>query len=480
MEVESNLGDNNEELKSAARTQEPILREKEVKCQRSNKSVLEASLSPQFCSKHQRWVRSILRECPDDELLLQAGASPPLFQSSSSTSSSQDLTPSDLIPRPPASQTDTRPRAPAQVSEQEKENLSSGSAISSHQTEPLVQVTETSSIREDHQPSPNHLTVSSMKQAGSNSHPLSLASPNCLHISGSKDSALTQTQTVASPNRSNTTSVQTSPASQNPSTSTSCLLPSRQSFSRLSRKFRRASASSRLSQPQTEFIRNPLSEQFRKAATSSANVSRRLPQDSPSTAPSETFYSIGAANQISLFTKPPSKQTRQPIGPQALCSDQPHPQTHGSDLSRGPPAVSAASASERPAEGSEARLRLSPQSQAVLLQSKLLQPYVRLARLNRQDRRTVTEGRFSSGLHQFEEEGSNDGNDESKEEDEDDSHSLTNSSFDLNALYSSYSSSSDGEDAKDSDPDYKPAVKKKRLLPQSVTVASVCSNVYCV
>ncbi|XP_029992431.1 uncharacterized protein LOC115420940 isoform X3 [Sphaeramia orbicularis] len=57
--------------------------------------------SPQFCSKHQRWVKNILRQCPDEcseELLVQSvvSTSPPLFQSSNSTSSSEDLTPSDL------------------------------------------------------------------------------------------------------------------------------------------------------------------------------------------------------------------------------------------------------------------------------------------------------------------------------------------------------------------------------------------------
>ncbi|CAN9498682.1 unnamed protein product [Ophioblennius macclurei] len=48
----------------------------------------------QFCSKHLRWVRTILQECPDD----CPTVSPPLLPSSSSTASSQDLTPSDLVP----------------------------------------------------------------------------------------------------------------------------------------------------------------------------------------------------------------------------------------------------------------------------------------------------------------------------------------------------------------------------------------------
>lgn len=74
---------------------------------------------PQFCSKHQRWVKTILQECPEDcpnDLLRQANpsASPLLFHSSSSRPSSQDLTPSDLVPcaahqRPPASGSSSSP-----------------------------------------------------------------------------------------------------------------------------------------------------------------------------------------------------------------------------------------------------------------------------------------------------------------------------------------------------------------------------------
>lgn len=90
--------------------------------QRSEEGVQEAAPTPQFCSKHQRWVESILQQCSDEcseELLLQANASPSplLFHSSSSTSSSQDFTPSDLVPpdRPP-SQTPGSPQAAARAS----------------------------------------------------------------------------------------------------------------------------------------------------------------------------------------------------------------------------------------------------------------------------------------------------------------------------------------------------------------------------
>lgn len=53
-------------------------------------SAHEGKLSPHFCSKHQRWVRNILRECPESSEEQQAQASensPSLFPS---TSSSED------------------------------------------------------------------------------------------------------------------------------------------------------------------------------------------------------------------------------------------------------------------------------------------------------------------------------------------------------------------------------------------------------
>ncbi|XP_060932392.1 uncharacterized protein LOC133009008 [Limanda limanda] len=93
-----------------------------------------AAASPQFCSRHQRWVRSILQECPDEcSEELQAEASPPLFQVSSCTSSSQDLTPSDLVPCPPdrqltPPQSDTTPPPPASEQRNLEDERRSGSA----------------------------------------------------------------------------------------------------------------------------------------------------------------------------------------------------------------------------------------------------------------------------------------------------------------------------------------------------------------
>ncbi|XP_076588626.1 uncharacterized protein LOC143321840 [Chaetodon auriga] len=129
-------------------------KEKEEISQRSSDCDQEATYSSQFCFKHQRWVKSILQECPDEyseELLLQANVSlsPPLFHSSSSITSSQDLTPSDLNPCPtdqqsPSLETSTILQTAAQACEQanSEDKLSSGSpefASVTSQRETLLQ-----------------------------------------------------------------------------------------------------------------------------------------------------------------------------------------------------------------------------------------------------------------------------------------------------------------------------------------------------
>lgn len=71
----------------------------------SDEGLLEAAPPPQFCSKHGRWVETILQHCTDQaEALSPAPASPLLFLSSSSGSSSDDLTPSNLVPQRAPSQ----------------------------------------------------------------------------------------------------------------------------------------------------------------------------------------------------------------------------------------------------------------------------------------------------------------------------------------------------------------------------------------
>ncbi|CAL8262707.1 unnamed protein product [Merluccius merluccius] len=87
----------------------------------SSSSSSSSSSFLQFCSKHQRWVRSILFEC-SEELQTQsdvASAPSPLLLPSSSSSSSKDLTPSDLIPcdliqKPATSPTSSLNQATAQ------------------------------------------------------------------------------------------------------------------------------------------------------------------------------------------------------------------------------------------------------------------------------------------------------------------------------------------------------------------------------
>ncbi|XP_071346139.1 uncharacterized protein [Trachinotus anak] len=442
-------------------------KERQETSQRSRECVREAASSPHFCSKHHRWVKSILQECPDEcseELLLQANvsSSPTLFQSSSSTSSSQDLTPSDLIPCPPdqqypPSQTTTHPQIAVQQSEQAnpKDERSSGLASDTSPIEsllqpssgdtrlpallsPVVRLIDIASVRRRYpafnpnQASPNHFIMSSNKQAASNSGVLT--SLHC-HTSRNKDSTVDQLENVAPTNPPNTASkLQTPPASHDASTSFSCETQTLQSFSRPLRKLRRACTTTRHSQTLDGFSQNLSAEQFEKAPTTSACT----------------------ANKILLSTK----SSRQLVPQNSI---KPHPQTDNTSPFQSI-VVSSTSNSDRLADRSESRrvcraqLRLSLQSQAVLLQSTLLQPYVSLSRLSAQECYRVTEGRSSARHTEPVLRGSNDVEREKVEED------LDSSSFDVNTLYSSHSSSSDSEDLLSCDPDYNPRIKKKRLL----------------
>ncbi|XP_078114158.1 uncharacterized protein LOC144522732 [Sander vitreus] len=470
-----------------------IDKEKEEISQRSNEGGQEASSSPQFCSKHQRWVKSILQECPDEcseELLLQANvsSSPPLFQSSLSTTSSQDLTPSDLTPCPsdqqhPSSQTSAQASKRANPEDEQKP----GSASDASQTEllpqpsssrdtqlpmllsPVVRLIDIASVGriyptfKPHQAAPNHFAMSSNERADSASCPRLLTSPhrsasrnNTIPRGTMKDFMFDQPDTVAPTNPPNTTyKVKTAPLSHDASTSTSCQPPTQRFVPKFSRKFRRACTTTRHSQD----------EQF-KAAPSTFRTSSPLrdfnvsgfPEGSTSTAQSGTLSSVCAANQIPLSTELSCQ-----VVPQN--SIKPHPHTHITPFqSKTLPCstvVSSTSNSDCPTVSSETRrvlkaqLRLSLPSQAVLLQSKLLQPYVTLNRLSTQECYRVTKRRSSTRNVDPVVQVRNDDNDE--EEDAD-------SSFDLNTLYSSHSSSSDIEDSLDCDPDYKPCFNKKRLI----------------
>ncbi len=507
-------------------------KEKEEISQRSSEHVQESASSPQFCSKHQRWVKTILQECPDEcseELLLQANvsSSPPLFQSSSSTSTSQDLTPTDLIPSPPdqqhpPSQTSTHLQTAAQASEQAnpEDKLSSGSpglAGDTSQTEPLpqpfssrdtllpallspvVQLIDIACVRgiyptfKHHQASPNHFTMSNNKQSDSPSSPQVLTSPPC-HTSGNdsipqgtmKDSTFGQPETVAPTNHLNTTDkVQTAPVSQDASTSTRCQPPTRQSSSRLSRSFRRACTSTRRSQALDGFGQNPVGEQFKKAPATFWISCPPLPSDfivsgpptqdaSTSTSQSGTLSTVCTANQIPL----PAESSRQVVSHNSIKA---HPRTHNISpfQSKTLPCSTVVSSTYNSncltvrsdtRRVRRAQPRLSLLSQAVLLQSKLLQPYVHLTRLSAQECCQVTEGRSSARYVECVAQGSNDDNDDDRIKEEEE---VADSSFDLNSLYSSHSSSSDSEDSRNCDPDYKPHIKKKRLLLEYETAKSL-------
>ncbi|XP_029289036.1 uncharacterized protein LOC115009287 isoform X2 [Cottoperca gobio] len=458
----------------------------------SSEHVQEAASSPQFCSKHQRWVRSILQEC-SEELPLQANVSlsPLLFQSSSSITSSQDLTPSDLIPCPPdqqPSKTSTHLPTAAQASEQAnpKDEQSAGSASDASQTElmlqpsssrdtrlpillsPVVRLIDIASIRmiyhsfKPHQAPLNPCTMYSNKHTFSTSSLQMLTSPhrptlgnNALPRGTMKQSVLGQPDTVVPTNPQNTT-YKSAPVSQDAPTSTRCQTPIQQSFSKLSTKSRKACTTARHSQALDRFsVSGPPTEEA-----------------STSTSPSGTLSSVCADIQFPLS----SVSSRQVVPQNSI---KPHPHTpHISPFqSKTLPCstvISSASNSDRLVVRSEtsrvqrAELRLSLASQAVLLQSKLLQPYVTLNRLSVQECYRVTKWRSSTRYAEPVVQGSNDDNDEDRRvEEEKDAGSL-----DLNTLYTSQSSSSD-EDSLDCDPDYKPCFKKKRLLLEYETARSL-------
>ncbi|GLD67608.1 uncharacterized protein AKAME5_001894500 [Lates japonicus] len=387
---------------------------KQETSERSREFVQETPSFPQFCSRHQRWVKSILQECPDEcseELLLQAdvSSSPPLFQSSLSTTSSQDLTPSDLVPCPPdqqdpPSQTSTHPQTAVQVSEHVNlKDQSSGSAINSSETESL--------------PQPSSTLFSPIVRL------IDFVSTFKLHqASRDKDSSFDQLKSAAPANH--------------PAT----MYNVSQSCPRLSRELRQTVTNS--------FSQNPSAEQFTKA---SSDLSVSTHDASTSTSQSGTLVS-----QNSIKPYPPT-HTSSPFP----LNTQPHSIV-----------VSSSSFSDSLAVRSEtcrvhrAQLRLSLQSQAVPLQSTLLQPYVSLTRLSAQECYRVTKGRSSAGHVEPALQGSSD--DERKKEEGD-----SDSSFDLNTLYSSQSSGGDSEDSLIYDPDYKPCVKKKRLLLKYETAKSL-------
>ncbi|KAF3689260.1 TERF1-interacting nuclear factor 2 TRF1-interacting nuclear protein 2 [Channa argus] len=467
-------------------------RGEEKNCDRGKEDIGECSTvcvqdpapSPQFCSKHQRWVKSILQECPDEcsqELQLQASVSlsPLLFQSSASTSSSQDLTPSDLIPclpdqQPSPSQNTTQLQTPVQASQQTNlENKhSSRSASDTSQTEPVpqpsaprdtllpalwspvVRLIDIISVRKS---CPNfksdHFTMSKNKLGASSSSPQVLISPHYC-TSGNKDSIFSQLEGVAPSNVRNI--LQTAPVSQDASNLDSCQPATLRTFSRLSRKFRRTCTTHRHSQTLDGFNQQPLTEQGSKAPTNirmsnlplyTKSSQRVVPQNSTN---HKLDLQTQNANAFESNTIPCSTVV-------SSCSN-------SSCLVRLDNRMSTQQSTENIIWlSSRSQLRLSMQSQDVLLQSTLLQPYVSLNRLSTQKCYRMTEGRCLARCVVPVLQGSND-----EEKDAD-------SSFDPNTLYSSHSSNSDSEDPTDYDPDYKPGIPNKRLFLEYETVRS-CSS----
>ncbi|XP_058501090.1 uncharacterized protein LOC131469781 isoform X1 [Solea solea] len=392
------------------------------------KSGRKRASPPQFCSKHQRWVKNMLQECPDEcsqEPRANVSSSPPLFQSSSSTSSSQDLTPSGLI-LCPTEQQNPPPQmmaAPGQENPNDEQRAPSTSQTSPTESppqpssteallpslsllSPVVRLIDIASIRwscphfKPQQASSNPSIVSRNKQAASISGPQTTPSP-CCPTSRSKDSSLDRFESAAPTSPPNpTNNLQTAPVAQEASTDPTP-----------PRKHRRTLAAVRHAQT-LETTRPP-----------SSNLSISCP--------SVKFKALSSAcNQIRSSLRSSRKVVLE---------------------------NSSTSSSDRIAVRSEicrVRARLSLLTQTLLLQSSLLQPYVSLTRLNAQGCSQATEPRSSD---QHEEELVSEGINEEERSQEDN----LDSSFDVNSLYSGHSSSSDGEDC---DPDYKPSMRKKRLL----------------
>lgn len=418
-----------EEDDKAGRRMEDRRNDKEEDCsQRCMQRGKDVSSSPQFCSRHQRWVKSIMRGCPDncsEELLRQtnASSSPVLFQSSSSTSTSQDLTPSDLVPSPadqPPSQTSTTSQ-PSETTNADKRSpktsdpsqraalLQPTSTKTSPRPallSPVVRLVDIASSWGSHQQiSSNYGTVFITKQASI----VPLASSLCC-ASGNKDSEFVSPKT--GPN------VQTTSVHQDVSACTSRQLPVPLTSFRLSYKFRRACATSSPSQALTNKSAAELSVKDRASFPTSCPLlssDLHVPKQNASTSPPQTLNMSSAHTESSVGS--PQQIVHQN-------SDKPHPGSHNTSA----------------------------------FQNKSIACRVRLTRLSAQECRRATEGRASAGREESVKQSSC-GDEQTRETQEN-----VYCSFDVNTLYSSGSSSSDWEDFGGPDPDYKPCIKRKRLL----------------
>ncbi|KAM9755072.1 uncharacterized protein ACNS7B_007734 [Menidia menidia] len=319
--------------------------------QRSSRRAQKAAPCPQFCSKHQRWVKSILWECPDEcseELLLHTNmsSSPLLFPSSSSTSSSQDLTPSDLVPLPPG-------QPPSQASgslHAAAEAGGSGNPGDDRRLSPVVRLVDVASRWKLHRSSSGGFTPPAEKQARSGSAPRSRSSGNAESTFNPSESP---------PDAAPSPPDAAPPAGRRP--------PSRQALSRLSLRSRGA----------RQTARNP------QAATRKSSDERPVKK--------QGAFTTGRTPLVSRF--------------------------HVSDA----PERSAA-ASQSDCNG--------------------LQPFVSLRRMSIASCLRATGGRAGAGLAE----------------------AGSDSSFDMNTLFSSDSSGGDSEDSLHGDPTYRPNLKKSLVL----------------
>lgn len=394
--------------------------------QGSSEECHEANRSPQFCSKHQRWVKSILQECPEecsDNSLRQASVSPPLFLPSSSRTSSQDLTPSDLIPRPAEQQQQQRPTRDGSGRLRTPEKTGSEDQVTSRSPAHDTSKSQPSSSRDAQIPvlSPRVQLIDIVSVGGTDlSFKLPQSFPNRFTGTAQRQEALGSSDGALS-----------SPQCQ--SSGNNALLQKARSNSPNNVRHEGADPGSSSTSPVKEppFASLPRCPHLSDDPSISAHLTRDA---STSPCQAETLSAPSAGDKITPSTK--SCPQNAPVD-----SLQASPGTRGSD------------------GGFQRALRLSLPCQAALLQSKLLQPRVSLGRLSFQRCHRATDGR-SSG--RYEEQSSSDGGGDEERRTEEGG--TAESSFDLNLLYSSCSSSSSGEDSTLLDPDYKPCIKKKRLL----------------
>ncbi|KAM3609737.1 uncharacterized protein V6R79_019634 [Siganus canaliculatus] len=436
-------------------------------------SDVKVASSPQFCSKHRRWVKNILQQCPDEcseELLLQTSVtmSPPLFPSSSSTtttSSSQDLTPSDLPQylldqhHQPSPQTHLQTAAKTCKPANLEENLNSErikistsdllpqpslstDALLPSCLSPIVRLVDVFSQRNVYLKSKHHdLSTNGFITSSSKRKSLVLTSGNNrTNQEPTQAHTLDQSESAAAVN-------QQSAASRAKAAPVSTCRP--QAASRLSRRFRRTGPGQKIEvHPTTSQTSCPTLPEV-------LSVSGPPTGASVATSPSESSSSVRTAS-----TDLPQQAARATRNNIRACrsKSQPHTATSSSSSSS-----SSSEAAAIPCESSRIQaetLMFSLRSQTLLLQSKLLQPSVSLTRLDAKHCHRVTKGRSSVSVEPACR-GSYVNSDAGWRREEEEESDL---SFDLNILYSSHSSSSDNDNSLSCDPDYKPRIKKKRLL----------------